>query len=228
MKIGFPLIDSNAGKAFGLCLCLSALIHAGALASLPNLKEKTQPVPVSLEINLMSLAAPVIEPAKIEPASGEVKTPEIEIVSKPQAKEIITKPKPEPIKKQTPKPALKVVKKEKPAKAQPAQPRLTSNDRGAEKTTVIPLVKQANILKQTPPNYPPRARRMGQQGTVLLHALVGRDGHTQDLKIVSSSGYTSLDNSAINAVKTWTFVSARKDGRPMKAWVEVPVQFVLR
>lgn len=228
MKTGFPLIDSSAGKAFGLCLCLSALIHAGALASLPNLKEETQLAPVSLEINLMSLAAPVIEPAKIEPAAGDVKTPEIEIVSKPQAKEVIAKPKPEPVKNQTPKPAPKMVKKEKPAKAQPVQPHLTSNDRGAEKTTVIPLIKQANILKQTPPNYPPRARRMGQQGTVLLHALVGRDGHTQDLKVVSSSGYQSLDNSAISAVKNWTFASASKNGRPMKAWVEVPVQFVLR
>jgi len=213
----------------GLCLLLSFIAHAGAFAFIPNLDAKKIEMPIkNLSINLVSLAAPSFEPQKIEPAAGTVKTPDIKIISKPKTKEVIAKPK--SLVKDKPAPASQIVetKKDNPKTIQQAQPILSSNDQGAEKTSVIPLIKNSEILKQTPPTYPPRARRMGQQGTVLLHALVGQDGHTQDLKIFASSGYQSLDASAIKAVKTWKFASANKDGKPTKAWVEVPVKFVLR
>ena len=227
----FPAIEKSIGKTFGFCLCLSVLAHAGAFTTLPGFQMPLQPQPVSLQINLMSLAAPAIEPAKIEPAAGEeVKTPDIEIASVPKAREIIArpKPKPEPVKKQAPKPVPQPVEKQQPLQPKPAPPQLTSNARGHEETTVIPVLKDVSILKQTVPVYPAKARRMGQQGTVLIHALITGNGDMQDLKIASSSGYASLDQSAMKAVKDWRFETASRNGQPIKAWVEVPVRFVLR
>lgn len=231
----FPPMKVETGKApiniLGLCVFLSCVAHAGAFAFIPDLNVKTIEAPVkNLTINLVSLAAPKFEPQKIEPASGNIKTQDIQVVSTPEAKEIIAKPQPiqRPVERIKSSSTHKSVEKEKTISPQKTRPHQSVNDQGEEKTSVIPLIKKPNILKQTPPTYPPRAQRMGQQGTVLLHALVGQNGQAIDLKIVSSSGYKSLDASAVSAVKTWKFASANQGGKPIKAWVEVPVKFILR
>jgi|32_taG_2_1085360.scaffolds.fasta_scaffold00128_3 periplasmic protein TonB len=219
--------EKGMGKAALLCLLLSLFAHAGAMALVPDLKPKMeQRSPQILHVNLMSMAAPVIESAKIEPAAGQETKPDLKIASAPKANEIIAEPK--PVQKIKPKLEQKIIHKQEPENISYSPPILSSNDQGKQKTTVIPVVKNVHIINQTPPIYPPRAKRMGQQGTVLLHALVAGNGQTQDLKIVSSSGHQSLDQSALRAVKNWTFASATKGGQPTKAWVEVPVEFILR
>ena len=42
------------------------------------------------------------------------------------------------------------------------------------------------------------------------------------------SGFQMLDRAAIAAVKSWHFLPAMRDGRPVSAWVEIPVRFHLR
>jgi len=219
--------EKGTGRAVMLCLFLSFFVHAGAFALVPDLEyEAEQTSSRTLQVNLMSMARPAIDPAKIEPAAGESKTPDLKIVSEPEPKKTIARPN--KVQTQEPVPERKIVDRQIPKRVSYSPPAVSSNDRGREETTVIPVLKEARILNRTPPHYPARARRMGRQGTVLLHALVTADGRTQDLKIVSSSGHKSLDQSAIKAVKNWAFASATKNGKPIKAWVEVPVEFVLR
>lgn len=221
--------EAGAVKAVGLCLLLSLFAHAVAVAAMPALSTNNIEIPVpQIRINLVSLAAPEIQPQKIEPAAGE-EVKEVKIVPTEQPKEVIpvSKPKPKTLKKLASLPAQKPIKKEQIQKIEPRKAVVTNNDRGQDKSTVIPLLRDVNILRQTPPEYPSRARRMGRQGTVVLHALVNGDGRTETLKVVSSSGHQSLDRSAVNAVENWTFEAATRDGKPMKAWVEVPVRFVL-
>jgi protein TonB len=37
-----------------------------------------------------------------------------------------------------------------------------------------------------------------------------------------------LDRAAVAAVRGWHFLPAVRDGRPVSAWVEIPVRFHLR
>jgi protein TonB len=78
-----------------------------------------------------------------------------------------------------------------------------------------------------PPQYPWAARRLGQQGQVLLRLQVLPDGSTSALAVVRSSGVASLDRAARSAVSRWRFTPASSGGRAVAATVEVPVVFRL-
>jgi protein TonB len=78
------------------------------------------------------------------------------------------------------------------------------------------------------PMYPAQARRRSQQGTVALRILVGVDGRVERVEIVRSSGFDSLDEAAVETVRTrWRFVPAQRDGVAVESWVEVPIRFAL-
>lgn len=78
------------------------------------------------------------------------------------------------------------------------------------------------------PSYPPEARRLKQQGVTLLHVKVGADGSAQEVTLKHSSGFASLDEAALAAVRRWKFEPARLGGNPVPADVEVPVNFQLK
>jgi|AZIJ01.1.fsa_nt_gi TonB family protein len=96
---------------------------------------------------------------------------------------------------------------------------------GDEKATKY---TKAQYLRRDPPQYPERARTLGQQGTVVLHAEILPNGYSQHLKIAVSSGHQLLDGAAIAAVKRWQFVPAYEQGYPVAHWVSVPVRFTLQ
>jgi len=89
--------------------------------------------------------------------------------------------------------------------------------------TAYPLYR-----KNMPPVYPEIARARGYEGIVLVSAEILPTGRVEQAKIRKSSGYSILDQSALNAVKAWLFEPARKSGRPFTMWVEVPIKFVLK
>lgn len=82
-------------------------------------------------------------------------------------------------------------------------------------------------LNNPRPEYPRLARRMGEQGRVLLHVFVSAAGHAEKIEIHTSSGYARLDHAARDAVQKWKFVPARQGDTPVNAWVLVPISFVL-
>jgi protein TonB len=86
---------------------------------------------------------------------------------------------------------------------------------------------QPEYSRNPPISYPKRARQRGYQGTVLLEVLVNRNGRVDDLRILASSGYAVLDRSAVNSVKTWSFIPAKKGKDTIDMWVQVPVRFKL-
>lgn len=85
----------------------------------------------------------------------------------------------------------------------------------------------AAYLQNPPPVYPALARRMGEQGRVLLRVLVTADGAAERVELKSSSGAQRLDRAAIEAVQHWRFVPARQGGQAVSAWVVVPISFSL-
>lgn len=78
------------------------------------------------------------------------------------------------------------------------------------------------------PPYPEAARRAGVTGTVLLLVQVRADGSVRGVSVRTSSGTTSLDRSALTAVRRWRFEPAREDGVAVDSEVEVPIRFALQ
>jgi protein TonB len=93
--------------------------------------------------------------------------------------------------------------------------------------TVAPPQFGAAYLNNPKPQYPPFARRMGIQGTVMLKVLVSKEGFALKVQIATSSGSDLLDDAALLAVKSWRFVPARKGDQPVDEWVQVPIAFHL-
>lgn len=92
---------------------------------------------------------------------------------------------------------------------------------------IIPPSFNADYLDNPPPPYPPLSRRMGEQGKVILRVLVNANGTADRVVIKSSSGSTRLDGTALETVKRWRFVPARRGDQPVAAWVLIPISFTL-
>ena len=88
--------------------------------------------------------------------------------------------------------------------------------------TDLPLITDDLIIKKIPPVYPLVSRRKGEEGDVLLRAVLYDSGAVKDVFIEISSGYVSLDKTAVEAVKRWTFNPEAPEE------VLVPVSFRLR
>jgi protein TonB len=70
------------------------------------------------------------------------------------------------------------------------------------------------------------ARRLGQEGLVLLDVLVAPDGSAADVQVRRSSGFPLLDQSAASTVRQrWRCVPARRGGTPVESRVTVPIRF---
>jgi protein TonB len=93
---------------------------------------------------------------------------------------------------------------------------------------LTPPVFSAAYLKNPPPDYPAVARRRGQEGLVLLAVLVNESGAPAEVRVAESSGSSVLDDAALDAVRRWSFVPARRGDLAIAAWVEVPVRFRLK
>lgn len=76
------------------------------------------------------------------------------------------------------------------------------------------------------PPYPPSSARMGEEGTVLLNVYVKTDGTVQEARILKSSGFSKLDQSAVKyAVRTYRYIPAMNGKTPVAAWFRVSVTF---
>ncbi|MND90414.1 Gram-negative bacterial tonB protein [compost metagenome] len=77
------------------------------------------------------------------------------------------------------------------------------------------------------PRYPSTARRRNQQGTVRVEVCLDDRGQQLELKLTQSSGVQSLDDAALEAVKSWRFRPEIVDGRAVPSRVEIPIEFAL-
>jgi len=78
---------------------------------------------------------------------------------------------------------------------------------------------------QVQPVYPQLAREARIDGTVIIAALVGRDGTVRDMKVVKS--IPMLDKAALEAVSQFRFKPFVWQGKPASTWTRVPVTFAL-
>lgn len=112
------------------------------------------------------------------------------------------------------------------AVAQPAPPAPAPAQPVAEPPLELPRYNAA-YLSNPPPAYPLPARRRGIEGTVLVRAEVAAGGECLRTELKKSSGAEVLDQAALEAVKKWRFVPAKRGTQAVVAWVEVPITFKL-
>jgi protein TonB len=77
------------------------------------------------------------------------------------------------------------------------------------------------------PVYPPASRRAGEEGTVRLKVLVDTNGRASNVAVTQSSGFTRLDEAAMEAVRKWRFVAATDGTNKIQAYTQVAVTFKL-
>jgi protein TonB len=90
-----------------------------------------------------------------------------------------------------------------------------------EPVAVSELAERALLTDQPPLDYPASAR--GQQGTVILQVLIGRDGLVQDAKFMQGS--LAFARAAIDGVKQWKFKPYAMNGRAVSVQTQLTINF---
>ncbi len=98
---------------------------------------------------------------------------------------------------------------------------------GGDPSGVLPPRFDAAYLRNPEPDYPALSRRLREQGRVILRVLVSPEGVPQQLELRTTSGHARLDQAALEAVRRWRFLPARRGTEPLPAWVLVPLTFSL-
>ena len=211
----------------GLAITLHAIVIAALLQLDPVRSAITAAMPIT--VSLVSPPQPVIEPeVKPKPLPPKPK-PRVQrpkpvpkppvIAAAPEAPtEIVAPPAPppEPLPPiETPAP---VAAAPAPVAAPPAPP----------PPPLVPPSFNAAYLNNPAPAYPSLSRRIGEEGRVVLRVHVNEQGAATQVQLRTSSKHPRLDEAALDAVRRWRFVPARRGDQPVAAWVLVPISFSLR
>ena len=86
-------------------------------------------------------------------------------------------------------------------------------------------MQHANLVHQVKPTYPQLARTVRVQGTVILEAIIDREGRVENLKVLS--GHPLLIPAAFEAVQQWRYRPTLLNGQPVEVLTQVTVNFSL-
>jgi len=95
----------------------------------------------------------------------------------------------------------------------------------AAKPVHVSHLMDGYLIYRVQPEYPPLARQARVQGTVVLHALISRDGRIEKLQVVN--GHPMLVQSAINAVSQWRYRPYILNNEPLEVETQITVNFTL-
>lgn len=92
-------------------------------------------------------------------------------------------------------------------------------------THVSSGVMAGAVIVKNPPIYPPMGKALRVEGTVVLLATISKNGTIENLRV--ASGPASLQQAAIDAVKTWRYRPYLLNGEPVEVETTVNVVFSL-
>ncbi|NMG73829.1 TonB family protein [Aromatoleum diolicum] len=216
-----------------LTLALVVVAHVAALIGISRLAQQPAAAPETpISVALIELPVP------IPPVAVTVAPPPTPPAPKP-----VVKPQPRPKVRTAQPPAPVPVPMVESASAistdatpQPPQeapreapPPATAPVRPAPEAPppIVAARFDAAYLNNPAPAYPPLARRMREEGKVMLRVQVTAEGLPGKVELAESSGVSRLDNAARESVLRWRFVPAKQDGRAVDASVIVPIVFKL-
>lgn len=185
----------------------------------------------------------------LEPS--ELQVPPAAVPVEPVKKPVVVKP-PEPKKEEKPpvmkKPEIKTVVADKvEAIVEKKQPDISHDDMAEEPDEIDEEIPEKNMPEagnsgapdngvqassdmgsyiDVHPAYPLGARLRGEEGVVVVRVTVASSGHAEKVEVIKSSGYTALDDSAVDALKKARFV-AKNGGAIRSGQVTLPFRFKL-
>ena len=89
------------------------------------------------------------------------------------------------------------------------------------------VTREPALLALAPPNYPMLSRRLGEEGEVVLSAIIDASGTVTDIRVIRSPGHARLEAAALAALRSARFEPATVGGRPVARRVTVPFHFQL-
>jgi periplasmic protein TonB len=84
---------------------------------------------------------------------------------------------------------------------------------------------EGSLIHRVQPEYPPLAKQARIQGTVLLHAVIDREGKIENLQVLG--GHPLLVKAALKAVQQWRYRPYYLNGQPVEVETEITVHFML-
>ncbi len=84
---------------------------------------------------------------------------------------------------------------------------------------------QGSLIRRVEPVYPQLARTARIQGSVVLEAIIGKDGMMQRLQVLS--GHPLLAPSAVEAVRQWRYKPYVLNGEAIEVETQITVNFIL-
>lgn len=214
--------EGNGTKRWLSVLALVATAHAGAWYGFTQLKHEILP-PKPLPVIEVALLAPPPPPQpKVTPKQPEPPKPEPKVrpKTKPEPRQML---QPQPVAERT----MEQAPEPPPVTVAPSPPTVETPPKAAPEPIVEAPRFNAAYLNNPPPAYPLAARRRGIEGSVLVRAEVQADGSCSRVELKKTSGFDPLDQAALEAVRKWRFVPAKKGSQSITAWVEVPITFKL-
>ncbi len=95
--------------------------------------------------------------------------------------------------------------------------------------TVVPpfeLSSSPSYKTRVEPDYPPSLRNRDVEGEVLLSATIDENGRVVAVKVKRSDDEL-FSQAAVKAVKQFTFIPGRKNGKPVATTIDIPIKFIL-
>jgi protein TonB len=242
--------QSSSGKHLGAIFTTVALAHVTVIAlllshfgwfgsspevaSIASAEQSGIVIPVTLESTLKPEPEPERESEREPEREPEAEPPEPEPKAEPIPELVLTVPPPELKPDQQAEPANSTQTQTKP---EPTRARQASNANAGKTagpaqqsaaTVAFPLTPahvDPNYLHRPNPVYPALSRRLREEGTVLLRVNLDAQGIVLDIHIEKSSRFQRLDQAALEAVKQWRFVPAKRGQVAMPSSALVPIEF---
>lgn len=220
-------INDRRWLAIGLVLCAHLTLFAALLPQSQSLPIEIMPEPIMVSLISSPQAAPQ-KPALPATPIETTQKPIKKQVTKPVVPAIkpaslpITPPVEQSSMPATPTSSPAAEPETKPANSKPV---LNVVEGAADTQAYQSPSLNAAYLNNPAPNYPSISRRLGEQGLVLLRVQVTADGTAGSIELQTGSGSSRLDQAALEAVKKWQFVPAKRGEQSVSASVVVPVRF---
>ncbi len=91
--------------------------------------------------------------------------------------------------------------------------------------TPVAAPTQVAAIQTPPPEYPAELACAGVGGKSVLKVVVGPEGAPTEVALITTSGNSQLDDSAIARVREWKFRAATRNGQAVPTTIQVPVSF---
>ena len=88
-----------------------------------------------------------------------------------------------------------------------------------------PIPRQ--VLHNPKPNYPLLSRKLREQGLVMVKLCVNQSGLVDEASISKSSGFQSLDKSALTTLSQWRFLPDSSSLKHASQCFQAPIHFSL-